>query len=162
MDRTLEGPPMEVSFFLGSDFRNFRRWICNDAHSLWSWVVLLLFAAKMVKNALLFLVKKVILWSFSSKSSKSSREIPIPFRFRVTFQPFSGLGRVWLPWSQEAAAIPCLWDQQRSLGQGALIPPCCKVQEANICFGFFAAKNEVILKKLIIFKVFLQFESHLL
>lgn len=94
----------------------------------------------MVKNTP-FPGEKVILWSFSSKSSKSSREIPIPFRFRVTFQPFSGLGRVWLPWSQEAAAIPCLWDQQRSLGQGALIPPCCKVQGSKHLFWIFCSKK---------------------
>ncbi len=56
------------------------------------------------------------------------------------------MGRVWLPWSQEAAAIPCPWDPQRSLGQGALIPQCCKVQQSKNCKIFlhiFAAKMKL-------------------
>ena len=72
----------------------------------------------MVKNTP-FPGEKVILWSFSSKSSKSSREIPIPFRFRVTFQlALFGLGQGMASLIPRSSSYPLPLGPAAQLGAG--------------------------------------------
>ena len=54
----------------------------------------------------------------------TNRPTDSPTNQPTTSQPTAG--RAWPRWSLEAAAIHCLWAQQRSWALGALTPPCYK------------------------------------